>query len=286
MADTTKFEIPGLGDQKDDYDVDVTTLATLHLNSAIYRINLDEKQNTHHVYYQRNNPMPVLGCVLERRVKTTYNKLDAEMKERFKDTKEPYEGWCCWPFIKNAIRDDFDTESNFTIAYGWRLVERKHDPKEPIAVPENDPQKAVELRDAALKPYYVSVPFMVAFPETKDYFFTVSLDHVPMTGIRYFDTTKNERAEDPTETMEEGMMPLGIDTSKPFISKEDRDKYNAVRRAIEEKLHAGSIIGMKMEDVAQNIDFEALAKEFGFESGATLKGFMSFAGGIMAMPAK
>ena len=284
MENTEKFDVFNALDPSDQEHVGLGHLATLHLNSAIYRINLDEKQETHHVYYQRNNPIPVVGCIIERRVQTTYNALNKEMEEKFKDTKEKYEGWCCWPFIKNSFRDDFDTVSDFTIAYGWRVVERKKDPNEPVAVPVDDPEMAVKLRDQALMPYYVTVPFMIAYPETKDYFFTVSLDHIPMTAIRYYDTTKNERPEDPNETMEEGMMPLGIDTSKPYMSKEDRERYNAIRLKIEEKLHAGSLIGMKMEDVAQNIDFNALAEEFGFESGETLKGFMNFAGSLLSMP--
>lgn len=155
------------------------TLAVQHLNSCVYELAVNEEGETKHLFKQHNNVIPVIGVVIERRVDATFHELQQQILEKFKDVVEPVKCMPAYP-ITDA---DLDTKANFTLIYGWMVEYRKHDPNQPIAVPVDDPEGHDRAMRAALMPYPVSVPFMLAFMETPKYMFDITLSHVPADAV-------------------------------------------------------------------------------------------------------
>lgn len=189
-----------------------TGMKIQHLNSCVYELTVDKEGNTKHLFKQHNNAIPALGVVIERRHNTTFNELKTELLQKFENSgREPLKCMSAYPLTE----DMFDTSGNFTLVFGWTIEYRKNDPTQPIAVPVDDQQGYEAAMRAALMPYPVSVPFMLAFMETDSLMFDVSLSHIPSGAI-----TEVNDIEQVADEFGEGL-PLGLDPSHPFLSPED-----------------------------------------------------------------
>lgn len=152
-----------------------TTLAVQHLNSCVYELAMNAEGETKHLFKQHNNVIPVIGTVIERRHNVSFNELKEQVQKKFESVEEPLKCMAAYPLTE----EDYDTKGNITLVYGWMVEYRRHDPNQPIAVPVDDPEGHERALKAALTPYPVSVPFMLAFMETGKYMFDLTLSHVP-----------------------------------------------------------------------------------------------------------
>lgn len=238
-------------------------LAVQHFNSCVYELSRNEKGETTPLMKQQNNAIPVLGIIIERRSEETFNQFKQEMFEKFHASKEPLKVFHMFPLKE----EDFDTVNNFTVAFGWMVETRKHDPKQPIAVPAGDLEAQHQARIAALTPYQVVVPFAIAFVESDRFMFDLSVSHIPMGAITDYSS------ESVPATDMEDQLPIGLDPSQPFMSPDDMAKTGVVRFHLEQQIHEAASANNGVLPETFSVNDEKLAKDAGFESVEELHNF-------------
>lgn len=203
------------------------TLATLHLNSSVYELMENaEKTGTQPLFKQVNNPLLVKGVVIERRIGESWNEVEEEICNHFEVTPDQINAFGIYP-MDQIGKDD---KINLTLAYGHMVKFTQPDPKTPVAVPVGDPEAEEKAIKDALTPKPYVEPFFMIVPETDEYMFSLSLDHVPASAI-----TAYQEGKVPTEIPEGSPLPnipMGVDMSQAYISPEDQAKYLALQTGI------------------------------------------------------
>lgn len=200
-------------------------LATMHLNSSVYELmERADGEGTEPLYKQINNPILVQGVALERRIQETSDDLEREMVDYFQMTPDQINMYWLYPMEKIGRNQKI----NMTVAYGWMVEWIRPDPKKPVAIPSDNPKAAEEALKRALSPQPIVKPFFLVAPETDEYMFSISLDHVPATAI----TKYTETVPDPYLNGDVPPLPMGVDMKQAYISGEDRVKFTAIQDTI------------------------------------------------------
>lgn len=177
-----------------------------YLNSRVYEVEIDDAtKNTNSLIKQTNNTIPVIGYRMERRPDVCYDELVKEFEEMFKDSEEPLWKMRGYPLtdkfvgvsadMDHRITVDPDQKCNYTIIYGWTVEQRRHDPNKPIIVQgDTSPEAIAKARADALKPYTVTRPFLLVFPESDRMMFDITVTHAPQGAVTHWDSTKQEQA--------------------------------------------------------------------------------------------
>ena len=241
-----------------------------HLNSCVYELTVDKEGNTKHLFKQHNNAIPVIGVVIERRHDTTFNELRAEILEKFQNhARESVKVMPAYPLNETNL----DSKGDFTLIYGWLVEYRKNDPNQPIAVPVDDQEGYDAAMRAALMPYLVSVPFMLAFVETENFMFDVSLSHIPSGAI-----TEVEDVEQVADETGDAF-PVGLDPSHPFLSPEDT-KY---LRDIGHRINKFVFENPKVSEEEFSMTLHTIVGEVTGYTGAALTDFIGRMNTLQAM---
>lgn len=229
-------------------------MAIQHVNSCVYELMVDQKGETRHLFKQVNNAIPVTKVSIERHTGVSFNEL-AKLSEP-EMSSEPKKCFYAYPMTEK----DKDTKGNFTVVSGIMLETRKRDPSEPIAVSADDAEARSKALAAALTPYVVEVPFMLAFWETDKLMFDITLSHIPKTAISEVTSAADADVPDDFTTA-----PVGMDPSHPLLAPIDMAYWKDIRYKVQEYMmqHPDTI-----EETLCNLVLPEIVKKVtGFDDG-------------------
>ena len=252
-------------------------MSVMSLNSAVYELTVDKATGkTNHLFKQRNNTILCFGIHTYRRLKTTYTAIKEEVSKLYAGYPEPLKEYHVYPLlvdqlVKNPDSVDENDVCNYTVVYGYCVEERHPDPSKPIVAP-NDPEGRQKAVEAALKPYYVQVPFLMAVPEDPRYMFYVSLDFTPQGAVTEWDSSIKQ--EDPFLNKDDEK--IQSDTSRAYISPEDLTLQAKIRAEMDKQITTSTTLTVdgKLPDDF-NFDFDKIATAVGMQSGDEVKQFLA-----------
>lgn len=196
--------------------------ATMHLNSAVYEIAENEKGEMCPLHKQINNAVPVKAVVMTRFTDASYEDVIGACKRYMQSwTSDFRELTILNIFPAEQYRDRAD-KLNWTAAYGLMLHFEKADPTQPVPVMDPSPEGIAAARRRALTPTGRLVPFIMLCPETQDYMFSMSLDHVPTTAVHPYQKGQ------PLQMDDAEAFKGGIDPGMVFISPEDQERFKTI----------------------------------------------------------